>query len=160
MDLRGSHTATGCRFAIVVSTFNEEITAGLLAGARDALSDTGVRDQDVTVVHVPGAFEIPVMALRLAKSGDYDAVICLGCLIKGETMHFEYIASAASQGIMNVSTATGVPVAFGVLTAATDEQAETRSAPGPANKGREAALAAVEMATLFRKMEQARDHQR
>ena len=159
MDLRGSHSATGCRFAIVVSTFNEEITAGLLTGARDVLSDTGVRDQDVTVVHVPGAFEIPVMALRLAKAGDYDAVICLGCLIKGETMHFEYIASAASQGIMNVSTVTGVPVAFGVLTAMTDEQAEARSAPGPANKGREAALAAVEMATLFRKMEQGRDHE-
>lgn len=159
MDLRGSHSATGCRFAIVVSTFNEEITAGLLTGARDVLSDTGVRDQDVTVVHVPGAFEIPVMALRLAKAGDYDAVICLGCLIKGETMHFEYIAAAASQGIMNVSTATGVPVAFGLLTATTDEQAEARSGPGPANKGREAALAAVEMATLFRKMEQAHDDQ-
>jgi 6,7-dimethyl-8-ribityllumazine synthase len=159
MDLRGSRTATGCRFAIVVSTFNEEITAGLLAGARAALSDAGVRDEDVVVVHVPGAFEIPVTALRLAKSEGYDAVICLGCLIKGETMHFEYIASAASQGIMNVSTATGVPVAFGVLTATTDEQAEARSAPGPANKGREAALAAVEMATLFRKVEQVRDDQ-
>ena len=159
MDLRGSHSATGCRFAIVVSSFNEEITSGLLAGARAALAEAGIRDEDVNVMYVPGAFEIPVAALRLAESGTYDAVICLGCLIKGETMHFEYIASAASQGIMNVSTVTGVSVAFGVLTAMTDEQAEARSAPGPANKGREAALAAVEMATLFRKMEQVRDHE-
>jgi 6,7-dimethyl-8-ribityllumazine synthase len=101
---------------------------------------------------VPGAFEIPVAARRLAQTGQYDAIIALGCLIKGETMHFEYIASAASQGIMDVSTSTGVPVAFGVLTAMTDEQAEIRSAPGPGNKGREAALAAIEMATLLRQM--------
>ena len=152
MDVRGSGTADGCRFAIVVSRFNEEITAGLLAGARAALADATVRDEDIIVVHVPGAFEIPVAALRLAESGRYDAVISLGCLIKGETMHFEYIASAASQGIMSVSTATGVPVAFGVLTAMSDEQAEERAAPGPGNKGREAAAAAIEMATLFRQL--------
>jgi 6,7-dimethyl-8-ribityllumazine synthase len=101
---------------------------------------------------VPGAFEIPVAARRLAATGEYDAVIALGCLIKGETMHFEYIAAAASQGIMDASTTTGVPVAFGVLTAMTDEQAEARSGPGPDNKGREAALAAIEMATLFRQI--------
>ena len=152
MEVRGSGTAAGCRFAIVVSRFNEEITSGLLAGARAALADAAVADEDVLVVHVPGAFEIPVAALRLAESGRYDAVISLGCLIKGETMHFEYIASAASQGIMHVSTATGVPVAFGVLTAMTDEQAEERSAPGPRNKGREAAAAAIEMATVFRQI--------
>jgi 6,7-dimethyl-8-ribityllumazine synthase len=150
MELRGSLSAAGCRFAIVVSRFNEEVTAGLLAGARAALRDAAVADGDVTVVHVPGAFEIPVAALRLAEDGTWDAVIALGCLIKGETVHFEYIASAASQGIMNVSTSTGVPIAFGVLTAMTDAQAEERAAPGPHNKGREAALAAVEMATLFR----------
>ena len=136
----------------MVSSFNVEITAGLLAGARAALSDARIADADVAVVHVPGAFEIPVAAFRLAQTGRFDAVIALGCLIKGETMHFEYIASAASQGIMNVSTSTGVPVAFGVLTAMTDEQAEQRSAPGDANKGREAALAAIEMATLLRQM--------
>jgi 6,7-dimethyl-8-ribityllumazine synthase len=147
-----TNAAAGYRFAIVVSRFNEEITSGLLAGARAALAEASVRDDDVTVVHVPGAFEIPVASLHLAESGEYDAVICLGCLIKGETMHFEYIAAAASQGIMNVSTVTGVPVAFGVLTAVTDEQAEARSAPGPGNKGREAALAAVEMAALFRQL--------
>ena len=139
------------RFAIIVARFNEEITSGLLAGARAALADASVRDEDVFVVHVPGAFEIPVAAMRLAETGDFDAVICLGCLIKGDTMHFEYIASATSHGIMEVSTTTGVPVAFGVLTTMTDEQAEVRSAPGPDNKGREAALAAIEMAVLFRK---------
>ena len=104
------------------------------------------------MIRVPGAFEIPVAARRLAVSGDYDAIIALGCLIKGDTMHFEYIAAAASQGIMDVSTSTGVPVAFGVLTAITDEQAEVRSGPGADNKGREAALAAIEMATLFRQL--------
>jgi 6,7-dimethyl-8-ribityllumazine synthase len=135
-----------------VSSFNAEITAGLLEGARAALADAHIGDDDIVVIHVPGAFEIPVTALRLAKTGRYDAVIALGCLIKGETMHFEYIASAASQGIMNVSTSTGVPVAFGVLTAMTDEQAEERSAPGPGNKGREAAVAAIEMATLLKQI--------
>ena len=139
------------RFAIIVARFNEEITSGLLAGARAALAEASVRDEDVFVVHVPGAFEIPVAAMRLAETGDFDAVICLGCLIKGDTMHFEYIASATSHGIMDVSTTTGVPVAFGVLTTMTDEQAEVRSAPGPDNTGREAALAAIEMAVLFRK---------
>jgi 6,7-dimethyl-8-ribityllumazine synthase len=135
-----------------VSSFNAGITSGLLAGARAALADARIADEDVDVVRVPGAFEIPVAAFRLARTGRFDAVIALGCLIKGETMHFEYIASAASQGIMQVSTSTGVPVAFGVLTAMTDEQAEERSAPGPGNKGREAALAAIEMATLLRQI--------
>src|SRR5687768_15102900 len=151
MEVQGSGTAGGCRFAIVVSRFNPEITDGLLAGAREALADAGVRDEDVTIVRVPGAFELPVAARRLAGEGEVDAVICLGCLIKGDTMHFEYIASAAAHGIMDVSTTTGVPMAFGVLTTVTDEQAQARSAPGPDNKGREAALAAIEMAVLFRK---------
>ena len=151
-EIRGSEVASGCRFAIVVSRFNEEITSGLLAGARRALSDAGVSEADVTLVHVPGAFEIPAAALRLAQTGRFDAIICLGCLIKGDTMHFEYIAEAASHGIMNVSVATGVPVAFGVLTTVTDDQAIARSAPGDGNKGREAAVAAVEMATLFKRL--------
>jgi 6,7-dimethyl-8-ribityllumazine synthase len=150
MDIRGSVVATGCCFAIVVSRFNEEITSGLLIGARSALLEAAVNEEDLTVIHVPGAFEIPVAALHAAQSGRFDAVICLGCLIKGDTMHFEYIADAASQGLMNVSISTGVPIAFGVLTAMTDEQAAARSAPGEGNKGREAALAAIEMATLFR----------
>ena len=137
------------RFAIVVARFNQEITSGLLAGARAALSEASVPDADVFVVQVPGAFEIPITAKRLAETGEFDAVICLGCLIKGDTMHFEYIASATSHGIMDVATTTGIPVAFGVLTTMTDEQAEARSRPGPDNKGREAAQAALEMATLF-----------
>lgn len=152
VELSGSTRAAGCRFALVVSRFNEEITEGLLAGAREQLAASGVAEGDVVVVRVPGAFELPVAARRLALTGQYDAVICLGCVIKGETMHFEYISAAASQGIMDVSTSTGVPVAFGLLTALTDEQAEARSGPGPTNKGREAAAAAVEMATLFRRL--------
>jgi 6,7-dimethyl-8-ribityllumazine synthase len=136
----------------VVSRFNEEVTAGLLDGARRALDEAGVRDADVTVVHVPGAFELPAAALRLAQTGRFDAIVCLGCLIKGDTMHFEYIAAAASQGIMDVSVTTGVPVAFGVLTTMTEDQAIERSRPGEGNKGREAARAAVEMATLFTRL--------
>lgn len=153
MDLQGTHTATGCRFAIIVSRFNEDITEGLLAGAREALAEAAVREEDVTVVRVPGAFEIPVVALRLTETGQFDAVICLGCLIKGDTMHFEYIASATAHGIMDVSTRTGLPISFGVLTTLSDDQARERARSGRGNKGREAALAAIEMATLFRQID-------
>ena len=146
--------AAGCRFAIVVSRFNEEITVGLLQGAREVLAEAAVADEDITLMHVPGAFELPIAALRAAETGQFDAVICIGCLIKGETMHFEYIAAAASHGIMEAAQVTGVPVAFGVLTTLTDEQAAARSADNADNKGREAALAAVEMATLFRLFEE------
>jgi 6,7-dimethyl-8-ribityllumazine synthase len=155
MDIQGSAHAAGCRFAIVASRFNPEITSGLLQGARETLAEASVADDDIMIVHVPGAFEIPLAAMRMAETGRFDAVICLGCLIKGDTMHFEYLASAASQGLMDVSTATGVPIAFGVLTTLTDEQAAARSAPGPDNKGREAARAAIEMATLLRSIEEA-----
>ena len=136
----------------MVSRFNEEITDGLLEGARQALLEASVRDEDVTIVRVPGAFEIPVTALRAARTGQFDAVICVGCLIKGETMHFEYIASAACQGISDAALATGVPMALGVLTTLTEEQARRARPTGPSNKGREAAIAAVEMATLFRRL--------
>jgi 6,7-dimethyl-8-ribityllumazine synthase len=149
-EWQGAQRAAGCRFAIVVSRFNPEITDGLLAGAREALAEADVSDGDVAVVRVPGAFELPLTAQRLAESGRFDAVVCLGCLIKGDTMHFEYIAEAATRGIADVNLATGVPVTFGVLTTLTDEQAEVRARPGPGNKGREAAQAAVEMATLLR----------
>src|SRR5262245_56600061 len=148
MELQGSQHASGRRFAIVVSSFNKEITDGLLRGAREVLSESGVTDGDVTIVRVPGAFEIPLAARRLASTGRFAGVICLGCLIKGDTMHFEYIAEAASHGIMAASADTGVPMTFGVLTTLTEEQAVVRSADGPDNKGREAALAAVEMATI------------
>jgi 6,7-dimethyl-8-ribityllumazine synthase len=152
IELQGSQTAAGCRFAIVVSRFNAEITDGLLAGARRALAEAQVTDENVTVVRVPGSFEIPLAAGRLARSGSFDAVICIGCLIKGDTMHFEFIASATSHGIMDASAATGVPITFGVLTTLTEEQAYARAGDGADNKGREAALAAVEMATLFREL--------
>jgi 6,7-dimethyl-8-ribityllumazine synthase len=151
-ELRGGSSAAGCRFALVVSRFNEEITEGLLQGARQALAEAEVADSDVTVMHVPGAFEIPVTALRAAETGQFDAVICIGCVIKGETMHFEYIAGTVCQAIADAASATGVPIALGVLTTLTEEQAAARAADGPENKGREAALAAVEMATLFRQL--------
>ena len=150
MELQGSRNASGCRFAIVVSRFNEEITSGLLKGARQALAEAAVRDDDITILRVPGAFEIPVAALRAAETGRFDAVICVGCLIKGETLHFEYIASATCRSLADAAAASGVPIALGVLTTVTEGQALERSADGPRNKGREAALAAVEMATLFR----------
>ena len=151
-ELQGSHCAAGRRFALVVSTFNKEITDGLLQGACAALTDAGAQSADVTVVRVPGAFEIPLAARHLARSGRYDAVVCLGCLIKGDTMHFEYIASAVSHGIMAVSADTGIPVTFGVLTTLTEEQAVARAADGFDNKGREAALAAVEMASIVHEL--------
>ena len=152
MEIRGSRQAAGCHFAIVVSTFNSEITDGLLKGARAALAEAAVRDEDVAVVRVPGAFEIPMAAVELGAGGEFDAIICLGCLIKGETMHFEYIAAAACSGIADAARSTGVPMALGVITTLSDEQARERAADGPGNKGREAAEAAIEMATLFRQL--------
>lgn len=160
MELQGSHSAPGFRFAIIVSRFNADVTDGLLTGARAALAEAGVRDEDITLVRVPGAFELPVAAGKLASTGRFDAIICLGCVIKGDTMHFEYISAAASQGIMDVTTTSGVPVAFGMLTALDDEQARARAADGPDNKGREAAHAAVEMATLWRHIGEAGLHGR
>ena len=152
MALEGSSVATGRRFAIVVSRFNADVTEGLLRGARAALTEAAVDPSSVTLVRVPGAFEIPLAALKLAESGRFAAVITLGCLIKGDTMHFEYIASAAALGIAQASTATGVPITFGVLTTLTEEQAVARSIDGPDNKGREAAAAAVEMAALLERL--------
>jgi 6,7-dimethyl-8-ribityllumazine synthase len=151
-ELQGSRLATGRRFALVVSSFNQEITEGLVRGACAVLAEAGVKSTDVTLVRVPGAFEIPLAARRLARSGRYDAVVCLGCVIKGDTMHFEYISSAVSHGIMAVSADTGVPVTFGVLTTLTEEQAIARAADGPDNKGREAAWAAVEMSSLVHEL--------
>ena len=151
-ELTGSRNASGCRFAIVVSRFNEDITTGLLKGARTLLAEAGAADDDLTLVQVPGAWEIPVVSQRLAETGLFDAIVCLGCLIKGDTMHFEYIADAVSQGIARAAAATGVPMAFGVLTTDSLEQATARSGSGPDNKGREAAAAAIEMAALYKTM--------
>ena len=140
------------RVAIVVSRFNDFVTERLLEGARAALSDAGIVAADIEVLHVPGAFEIPMAAQRIAEGGKVAAVVCLGCLIRGATPHFEYIASACAQGIMAAAATTGVPMSFGVLTTNSAEEALERAAPGPSNKGREAAEAALEMARLFVKI--------
>jgi len=151
----GRQHAPGTRFAIVVARWNDFVTARLLAGAREALAEAGVADADVDVAWVPGAFELAAAARHLATTRRPAAVVCLGCVIRGGTPHFEYIAAAAAHGIAAAATATGVPMAFGVLTTDSVEQAVERAAVGPANKGREAARAAIEMATLFRAVEAA-----
>jgi len=148
VTLEGTSRGAGLKFAIVVARFNEFVTQQLESGALEALAAAGVTAEDVCVVKVPGAFEIPFAARQAAERGRFAAVICLGCLIRGATAHFEYIASAASQGIMDASLATGVPMTFGVLTTNSREEAMERAVPGPENKGWEAAVAAVEMATL------------
>jgi 6,7-dimethyl-8-ribityllumazine synthase len=137
------------RIAIVVSRFNDFITDRLLDGAEQLLREHGIGNADVEVLRVPGAFEIPIAAQRAAETGQVAAVVCLGCLIRGATPHFDYIASACAHGITAAAAATGVPMAFGVLTTNSVEEALERAGPGDANKGREAAAAALEMAQLF-----------
>jgi 6,7-dimethyl-8-ribityllumazine synthase len=150
VDLTGRTDATGLRFALVVSRFNDFVTDRLRAGAVEALAAFGAAPDDIDILQVPGAYEIPQAARAAARTGRYAAIICLGCLIRGETPHFDYISSAVSHGIMQASGETGVPMSFGVLTSNSAEQALERAVPGPANKGWEAASAAVEMATLVR----------
>jgi 6,7-dimethyl-8-ribityllumazine synthase len=137
------------RVAIVVARFNDFVTERLLEGAHQALTEQQIGDGDIEVLRVPGAFEIPIAAQRVAETGRVEAVICLGCLIRGATPHFEYIASACAHGITAAASATGVPMAFGVLTTNSVEEALERAVTGEGNKGREAALAALEMARLF-----------
>jgi 6,7-dimethyl-8-ribityllumazine synthase len=144
--------AGGFRFCIITSRFNEEITHALREGARDTLLEAGAAEAALEFFDAPGAFELPQAARCAAETGRFDAIICLGCVIRGETAHFEYISSAAANGLMAAAGETGVPMAFGVLTTDTIEQAQARSVPGPDNKGREAAAAAIEMATMFRKL--------
>jgi 6,7-dimethyl-8-ribityllumazine synthase len=145
---QGSYEAQGKRFAIVVSRFNAFITDRLLSGARDALSRSGASEENVTVVRVPGAFEIPAAARTLAASKQYDAIICLGCLLRGDTVHYDVIANEVGRGIGQSAQETGVPHAFGVLTCETLEQAIDRAGLKMGNKGFEAALSAIEMANL------------
>lgn len=144
------------RIAIVVSRFNDFVTDRLLAGAREALSEAGVPAEAIEVHHVPGAFEIPLAAEAAAATGGVDGVICLGCLIKGATPHFEYIASACAHGIMAAQSKTGVPMAFGVLTTNSAEEALERAVAGPGNKGREAAEATLAMIALLVELRGAR----
>lgn len=137
------------RIAIVVARFNDDITERLLTGARRALTARGLAEADVEVLRVPGAFEVPMAAQRVAETGRVSAVVCLGCLIRGATPHFEYIASACAHGITAAAAATGIPMAFGVLTTNSIEEARERAAADDTNKGHEAAVAALEMAELF-----------
>jgi 6,7-dimethyl-8-ribityllumazine synthase len=150
MQYQGTTDARGLRIAIVVSRFNDFVTERLLAGATDALLAAGAEADAIDTVRVPGAYEVPQAARAAAATGSYDAVVCLGCLIRGETPHFEYIAEAVAHGLMSASAETDVPMSFGVLTTNAAEQALERAVPGSANKGWEAAMAAVEMATLRR----------
>lgn len=140
------------RVAIVVSRFNDFVTERLLEGARAVLREADVPDASIEVVRVPGAFEIPMAAQRVAETGHVQAVVCLGCLIRGETPHFEYISSAVAHGITQAAAATGVPMTFGVLTTNSVEEAIARAGGGPENKGREAAAAALEMVALFARL--------
>ena len=140
------------RLAIVASRFNDEIVAGLIEGAKRAVAATGLDWSQVPVFRVPGAFEIPLAAKKAAQSGKYDAVITIGCLIRGETPHFEYISNQTSLGIGQAALETGIPIAFGVITVNSDEQAIARSGNNPENKGYEAAMAAIEMVELLRQM--------
>jgi 6,7-dimethyl-8-ribityllumazine synthase len=136
-------------FAIVVSQFNEEITSGLLRGARQYLNEQDIHLPESGIYNAPGAFEMPLIAQTLAKTGRYEGVICLGCVIKGDTAHFEFISLGATVGLMQSMLKTKTPIAFGILTTYTDEQAIKRSLPDAHNKGREAAKAAVETARLL-----------
>ena len=140
------------RFALVVSKYNEFVTDRLQAGALEALKGAGVAASEVTIVRVPGAFELPLAAQHAAESGRFDAIVCLGCVIRGETPHFEYICSAVAHGLTAAAAATGIPMAFGVLTTNSVEEALARAADGPANKGREAAVAALEMADVVARL--------
>ena len=147
--LEGTLTAQNSQFGIVVSKFNEMVTSRLLDGAIQALKQSGASDQQIRVVRVPGAFEIPLVARRLAKTGRFNAIICLGAVIRGETAHFDYICTQASHGIAQASYDTGIPVIFGVLTTNTVEQALERAGTPERNRGTHAAQAAIEMATLM-----------
>jgi 6,7-dimethyl-8-ribityllumazine synthase len=149
-ERRGELAGKGLRLAIVVSRFNSFITERLLSGALDALVRAGAEEKKVEVVRVPGSFEIPVAAKALAQSGRYDAVITLGCIIRGETQHFDYISAEVTRGIQLAALETGVPISFGVLTTDTLEQAVDRAGAKSGNKGAEVALAAVEMANLLK----------
>lgn len=148
-------TASEMRFAIVVSRFNEMITRGLLQGALDAAARYGIPQEQVTVVWVPGAYEIPVVAKKLAESGQYDSVICLGAVLRGTTTHFEHVSQQAAAGITRISLDTGIPVIFGVLTLETLEQGFERAGTRMGNKGFEALQTAIETVDVLRQIEHA-----
>lgn len=150
--LQGELQAKGLKFGIVVSRFNEFITARLLEGAEDALVRHGAKTEDIDVVRVPGSFEIPLVAKKLAAGGAYSAVICLGTVIRGATPHFDYVAAEVSKGIAQASLETGVPISFGIITSDSIEQAVERAGSKSGNKGWDAALSAIEMAQVMKKL--------
>ncbi|MBS1818718.1 MAG: 6,7-dimethyl-8-ribityllumazine synthase [Acidobacteria bacterium] len=146
--IEGSRSASGLSFAVVVSKYNDFVTDRLQKGALAALAAAGVNEADITVIRVPGAFEIPTAARLAADTHRFDGVVCLGCLIRGATPHFEYISSAVAHGLTTASGESGVPMAFGVLTTNSAEEALERAVDGPSNKGWEAAQATIEMALI------------
>ncbi len=152
MIYEGELVGEGLGFGIVVSRFNDFITKKLLEGAIDALKRHGVDEKNIDVAWVPGSFELPLAAKKLAEKGKYDSIICLGAVIRGDTPHFEYIASEVAKGIARVSLETGLPISFGVITADTIEEAIERAGTKRKNKGFEAALSAIEMANLIKKL--------
>jgi 6,7-dimethyl-8-ribityllumazine synthase len=151
-EIVGAPDGRGLRIAVVVARFNALVTERLLAGALARLAEAGVREEDVTVVRVPGAFEIPLAAKALAARREFDAIVCLGAVIRGETPHFDYVCRAATDGIRQVMLETGTPLSFGVLTTHTVEQAVDRSGEGLGNKGAEAVATALEMVRLLRRI--------
>lgn len=151
--LEGKLTAQGLNFAIVVSRFNSLVTQRLLDGALDALRRHGAGENNITIAWTPGSFELPLVAKKFASSGNYHAVICLGCIIRGDTPHFEYVASETAKGIAQVMLETGVPVVFGVVTADNLEQALERAGAKAGNRGFDAAMTAMEMANLLSEIE-------
>jgi 6,7-dimethyl-8-ribityllumazine synthase len=150
--IEGNLIVKGKKFGIVASRFNDFITKELVSGCLDALSRHGVGNEEVTVVWAPGAFEIPTVAQKMAKSKVYEAIICLGTVIRGSTPHFDYIASEVAKGIAKVSQDSGLPVIFGIITADTIEQAVERAGTKEGNKGKDAALSAIEMVNLLEKI--------
>jgi 6,7-dimethyl-8-ribityllumazine synthase len=150
--IEGELQAKGFKFGIIVSRFNDFITSRLLDGAIDALVRHGAKEDDIEVVKVPGSFEIPLVAKKMALKGVYNAIICLGTVIRGATPHFDYVAAEVSKGIAAASIETGVPIAFGVITSDTIEQAVERAGTKAGNKGWDAAITAIEMAQVFTKL--------
>jgi 6,7-dimethyl-8-ribityllumazine synthase len=153
--IEGDFSAPRGRIALLASRFNELVVARLIEGARDALLRHGVSDEQLTLVRVPGAFELPLTADKLAASGRFDAIVALGCVIRGDTAHFDYVAGGAANGLMQVSLDHGLPVGFGVLTVDTLEQALDRAGAKAGNKGADAALAVIEQLNLVRQLESA-----
>ncbi len=149
---QGRLNAEGFRFAVIASRWNDFLTARLIGGALDALERLGADEKQTELFRVPGSFEIPLLALKLAESGKYDAIVCLGTIIRGETPHFEYIAAEVTKGIAQAAMQTGVPVVYGIVTADTLEQAIDRAGVKAGNKGFEAAMSAVELVNLYKEV--------